>query len=80
MNVLPKSKVSRKLEQLYNTQIRNTCEAKRAKILACTKDYHFTSGELECKQFINDFEECINKFNKEFIYKYSQMYNFRITN
>ena len=80
MNSLPKSQISPKLEQLYNTQIRNTCEVKRKKIISCMKDNYFTTGELECKQFINDFEECINKFNKEFTYKYSRIQDFRIIN
>ena len=65
------------LQKIYDSEIRKKCETKRLKIDNCFNDHKF-EPENNCKHFIDSFQQCINKFNDEFNYKYSKMIKFNI--
>ena len=65
------------LQTIYNNEIRKKCEVNRLKIKKCFHEYTF-EPENNCKHFIDSFQQCINKFNDEFHYKYSKIAKFTI--
>ena len=65
------------LQKIYDNEVREKCETKRLKINNCFQDNMF-EPENNCKHFIDSFQRCINNFNDEYNYKYSQMIKFNI--
>ena len=52
------------ISKSYDQEIRNKCEEKRLLLIDCLQE-HF-HDEFSCQILINEFNKCINDFDKDF--------------
>lgn len=58
-----RQKKYKKIEKMYEKEIRETCENSRQELLKCLRQ---RKKEEECKLYIYNFQKCVNKFKEEF--------------